>query len=338
MFFHGPSTPAPTRPSWSLSRAILGCMRRSRLSMARQVTQSAVKAAGQAQRRWRAVALDLDGTTLTSQQILALRTIEAIRRADLAGLQIIIATGRPAPAVQRFVDELALPKSIPAVCFNGACALYLQARNSEQVADRREVFFSEALTLEATRQVLKVCHEFGWCASFCGPLGSSAAPKNAEHEGLLCQFESLEGVTQERVADCMELLAAGECPLKVVAMSTNPEACAAQARAALPEQLVHIVAAEMHVEFLSPLANKGHALAKLCDHILGIALQNVIAFGDNNNDQEMLRLVGEGVAMRNAKDAVKAVAKRVSAWTNDDDGVARELDNILQTDFGMEFS
>lgn len=306
--------------------------------MARQITKSAVKIVRQAQRRWRAVALDLDGTTLTSQHILAPQTIEAIRRADLAGLQIIIATGRPAPAVQRFVDELALPKAIPAVCFNGACTLYLQARNSDQVADRRQVLFSETLTFEATRQVLRVCHQFGWCASFCGPLSASAAPQNAEHEKLLCQFESQEGVTQERVADCMELLAAGEFPLKVVAMSTDPEACAAQARAALPEQLVHIVAAEMHVEFLSPLANKGHALAQLCEGTLGIALQNVIAFGDNNNDQEMLRLVGEGVAMRNAKDPVKAVAKRVSAWTNDEDGVARELDHILKTDFGNEFS
>jgi len=49
----------------------------------------------------------------------------------------------------------------------------------------------------------------------------------------------------------------------------------------------------------------------------------------NNNDKEMLELVGEGVAMRNAKESIKAIANRVSEWTNDDEGVARELEVLL---------
>jgi len=132
-------------------------------------------------------------------------------------------------------------------------------------------------------------------------------------------------VKQERIADCAEILARGDTPLKVVAMSQDPEASAAQARATLPEDLVHIVAAEMHIEFLSPGINKGQSLARLCQESLGLALEDVIAFGDNHNDKEMLTLVGEGVAMKNAKEDVKAIANRVLEWTNDEDGVAREL-------------
>ena len=50
---------------------------------------------------------------------------------------------------------------------------------------------------------------------------------------------------------------------------------------------------------------------------------------DNNNDVEMLAAVGEGVAMGNALERVKAKADRVSAWTNEQDGVARELEAMV---------
>lgn len=287
----------------------------------------------------RAVALDMDGTTLSSRHGLAPRTAEAIRRADAAGLRVVIATGRPAVALQPFVDQLALPGPVPAVCFNGACTLFLQAEASrppapvgqgpEAEGQTGRVVFAETLTLEAAEQVLGLCRELDWCASYCRALASAAAPRGAEHERLLRSFERLEGVRQERLPGFDAFLAAGELPLKVVAMADDPDANAAQARAALPEGLVNIIAAEQHVEFVSPDVNKGKALARLCSEELGVALQDVIAFGDNNNDREMLRLVGEGVAMGNAKDAVKAVADRTCAWTNDQEGVARELEQLL---------
>merc|ERR1712060_1035155 len=105
-------------------------------------------------------------------------------------------------------------------------------------------------------------------------------------------------------------------------MADNPEESAARAREALPEGLVHIVPAEMHVEFTSPPVNKGAGLARLCAETLGIALQDVVAFGDNHNDRNMLELVGEGVAMRNAKEGTKQAADRVSRWSNDEEGIA----------------
>ena len=43
----------------------------------------------------------------------------------------------------------------------------------------------------------------------------------------------------------------------------------------------------------------------------------------------MLREVDEGVAMANAKASVKALATRVSQWSNDEDGVARELEALF---------
>lgn len=57
---------------------------------------------------------------------------------------------------------------------------------------------------------------------------------------------------------------------------------------------------------------------------LGIEMKDVMAFGDNFNDVEMLQTVGFGVAMGNGEDAAKAAAKYVCPSV-DDDGVWRGL-------------
>ena len=71
------------------------------------------------------------------------------------------------------------------------------------------------------------------------------------------------------------------------------------------------------VEILSPNVHKGHGLKQLCDEI-GVSLEEVIAFGDGDNDIEFLTLAGMGIAMKNARDTLKAVADEITEWTNDE--------------------
>jgi Cof subfamily protein (haloacid dehalogenase superfamily) len=71
------------------------------------------------------------------------------------------------------------------------------------------------------------------------------------------------------------------------------------------------------VEILSPNVHKGHGLKQLCQEI-GVPLDEVIAFGDGDNDIEFLELAGKGIAMKNARDTLKAVADEVTEWTNDE--------------------
>jgi len=241
-----------------------------------------------------------------------------------AGAQVVVATGRPSLALQPFIEQLGLPHEVPTLCFNGACAMMMSRSACPQV------LFSEGLSMMMAKSVLSFCQRASWCASYCVASGPAlAAPANPEHERMLSRFESLEGTRQERVADLDEVLASGRLPLKIVAMVEDPEACAAEARKELAKDLVHIIAAEMHVEFLNPAVNKGRSLARLCSEVVRVPLDEVVAYGDNHNDIEMLCLVGDGVAMANAKDAVKSVANRVCQWDNDEEGVAKDLAELL---------
>jgi hydroxymethylpyrimidine pyrophosphatase-like HAD family hydrolase len=54
-------------------------------------------------------------------------------------------------------------------------------------------------------------------------------------------------------------------------------------------------------------------------------MDNVAAFGDGDNDKEMLQWAGLGVAMQNARDVTKAAADVVLELTNDQHGVAEFL-------------
>lgn len=79
--------------------------------------------------------------------------------------------------------------------------------------------------------------------------------------------------------------------------------------------------------FAARNADKKVAITKLCEH-LGISLSQVAAFGDDVNDKSMIESVGIGVAMDNAVDEVKAVAKFVCE-SNDNDGVARFIEEYI---------
>lgn len=85
-----------------------------------------------------------------------------------------------------------------------------------------------------------------------------------------------------------------------------------------------------HPSFLEILAkgiNKGSALKWLCEK-KGINREEVIAFGDNYNDIEMIEYAGVGVAMGNAEEDVKKKADYVSL-SNNEDGVGKFLNNFL---------
>ena len=82
-----------------------------------------------------------------------------------------------------------------------------------------------------------------------------------------------------------------------------------------------------NAEFNAAGVDKGVGLAMLRTK-LGIDRMHVIAFGDNENDLEMLEGAGIGVAMGNSKQYVKDAANEVTA-DNDHDGVAEFLEKFF---------
>src|SRR3982074_1019719 len=81
------------------------------------------------------------------------------------------------------------------------------------------------------------------------------------------------------------------------------------------------------VEVVNPQVSKSRALAMVADR-LGIARGEVCAIGDNLNDQDMVSWAGFGVAMGNAPEALKAVAKYVTGSIGEA-GVAQVIERFV---------
>lgn len=84
---------------------------------------------------------------------------------------------------------------------------------------------------------------------------------------------------------------------------------------------------DYYLEFLNLNANKGSGLEALASSY-SIDLNDVIAFGDATNDIPMLQKAGLGIAMKNAHPDVCSAAHKVSAWSNDEDAIAKEWELI----------
>ena len=95
----------------------------------------------------------------------------------------------------------------------------------------------------------------------------------------------------------------------------------------LPDDLTVVRTAPFYLEIISKKISKGQGIRQVCEYI-GIRPEEVIAFGDAENDISMIQVAGMGIAMGNAEPAVKEVADRITL-TNNEDGIAVALEQIL---------
>jgi len=86
--------------------------------------------------------------------------------------------------------------------------------------------------------------------------------------------------------------------------------------------------AHNNIEVTSKKATKANALKELCG-ILDIEKENIVVFGDSNNDMDMIEFAGIGVAMANGEEEIKKNAD-IIAESCDDNGVAKILERILE--------
>ena len=97
------------------------------------------------------------------------------------------------------------------------------------------------------------------------------------------------------------------------------------------DELAFVMSHEMaHGEGKHVVTGVQKAMAlSIVAHSLDVQSKNIIAFGDEHNDLELLDYAGWGVAMQNATNQLKAVANDVTPKTNDEDGLADYLEEFL---------
>ncbi len=245
-------------------------------------------------------AIDLDDTALRSDKQMSPRVLAALRDWQARGHRLIIATGRPPRAVQSLPLEL---HEVPWICYNGA-----------EIHSQGAIIYNNLIPALAAQQIVVQVRQT-----------LPAAIIGLEIDGELHLSREMVRPTPYRVTELHTL--AHRATAKILVWHDPVEELLPHL-ATLPSA-ARLLYSEKYkfVQILAQQADKVAALRFLIEQ-WGATLDNVVAFGDDTNDIEMIRQSGLGVAMANAVAEVKAVARR-HAPTNDEDGVACVLEELL---------
>ncbi|WP_347550777.1 Cof-type HAD-IIB family hydrolase [Pseudalkalibacillus hwajinpoensis] len=261
------------------------------------------------------IAIDLDGTLLNDEKNISERTKSVILEAKRQGHHVAIATGRPYRASVRYYNELMLDS--PIVNFNGAYV--------HHPLDHSFGTFHSPMELETAKSIIESCSEIN--------------VKNIMVEVLddvyLHQHDEL--IMKNMIMDQSSIYT-GEIHtnLKVdpTSLLIHPhEEQLANLRTMLKEHHAEMIehrvwTAPLNViEIVRAGLNKAVGLKRLANHF-NVPQDRIIAFGDEDNDLEMIEYAGTGVAMGNAINQLKNIANEITL-TNEQDGLAAFLEERL---------
>jgi Cof subfamily protein (haloacid dehalogenase superfamily) len=259
--------------------------------------------------RIRLIALDIDGTLLTSTKQISPATHAAVQAVTEHGVQVVLASARSPTALRLLMAELSI--SGFAIAYTGGMLCRLSPDlevPTEVIAERRMPLMSARAVL---RQALDRELSVGW---YTGDI--------AHIPGWDDALRTEYAVTGEQPIVDSNLLTSGEAPHKILCIAGAPGLVTELHLLAndLPRDCVGQFSHTTYLEVTRQGVNKADALATLGQH-LGIAPSEMAAMGDQENDIGMVKAAGVGIAMGNGIPSVQAAADWVTA-TNDQDGVA----------------
>ena len=268
---------------------------------------------------YRLIALDMDGTVLTSEKVISPRTAAAMHKALDSGKEVMFATGRcPAEMREHFA---AFPKMTYAMCLSGA--LVQNIRTGETLADI-------TISLDLAEQVLKLAEGLDAMVSvYAGDdvFVEKRRRGNMAYFGCQCFAALYEGCAIW-VDDIHEALEQRGNQVHKINFYCHTEADWKRAGELLSDLPLSFASGIPNNFEISPQGvNKGRGLEMLCEAV-GIPIEQAIAVGDEGNDLAMIRAAGLGVAMGNAIPPVKDAADAHTADC-DHDGVALAIETYL---------
>lgn len=268
------------------------------------------------------IGFDLDDTLLTSNKELTLYTKEVLMKAIRQGTVVLPATGRPLCGL---TEEI---RNFPGI-------RYALTANGARLLDMKEgtILYECLVPRETTEKLLNIFLQYDALVEiYYEGVGFAQEDKLQRIHEFFPRQAMAEYVltTRKMVKDVRRKFEETDLPSdKVQAVFKTLE----EKERALKEVLSKVEGIEAvsslgnNIEVNVKGVNKGSSLVRLGE-MLGIRREEIMAFGDGENDIAMMEAVGFGVAMENGLDAVKAAARYITA-SNNEDGVAKAIEKYV---------
>lgn len=264
------------------------------------------------------IALDLDGTLLTDDKKISARTKQVLFKAKEEGHIVVISTGRPHRASINYYYELGL--DTPMVNFNGALIHHPQNRNWDAL--------HTPMPIRTAHKIIEACYDLRVNNILAEVLDDVYI--DSFDSKLIGFFDEIEDEAPYVIGNLKQKLE--EDPTSILVYPEEEQV--QQLRSHLDDYHAEVIehrkwgAPWNVIEIIKKGMNKAVGLQKIA-HYFDIPKDQIIAFGDEDNDLEMIDYAGVGVAMGNAIDELKSLAKHVTA-TNEEDGIGAFLEEYLK--------
>lgn len=267
--------------------------------------------------KYKLLVLDLDGTLTNSKKEITPFTQEVLLKAQQQGLHLVLASGRPTYGIVPLAKTLKMEEYGGFILsFNGGKVLEVKTG---------KVFYEQALPPDVIPLIYQRSYEAG--LTILSYNGKYILTENAEDKYV--QYESF--LTKMKVKETDDFLNNLQMPADKCLIVGEPEDLVPleeKLRQELGSRLNVYRSEPFYLEVVPKGIDKAASLERLLERIQ-IKREEVVAIGDGYNDLSMIRYAGLGVAMANAQPPVKSNADQITKFTNDEDGVAHFVLDLL---------
>lgn len=242
------------------------------------------------------------------------QTIAALRAAHAAGIHVVIATGRMFRSVLPYAEAARI--EAPLVCYQGAAVVDPATR---------AWLLHEPIPLALAREAVGAVQDEGFALN-CYVDDDLYVAEVTEHARSYADFQS---IPLHEVGDLLGWIEQPPTKLVVVDDPARLDALRPRLEERFGERLFIAKSLPYFLELASPTISKGTGLAFVAEH-LGFTAERTVAFGDGENDLELLEWAGFGIAVENATDALKARADWICP-SAEGQGVARAIEAYLDS-------
>lgn len=265
---------------------------------------------------YKMIALDLDGTLNNDEKKITEKTREALLAVQQHGVTVVLASGRQAPGLAREAKALDLKN------YHGLLLSYNGGRIQD--ATTGNILFDQAIDRTTALRFLRHLEAYPELSPIVDD-GESIFTTDARRHKVQDESRNnnLKVEIVENIADAVE--ARGFAPVKILTAAPNEILVPRleDIRRGFEDELSFVQSAPWFYEATVKGVSKSTSLAIVCER-LGIARDEVMAFGDAQNDMSMLNFAGHGVAMGNACPELKEMADEITL-SNNEDGIAASL-------------
>lgn len=267
--------------------------------------------------KYKAIALDLDGTLKSSEKIILPKTKKILMDLSKRGVIIILASGRPTKGLEAEALELELDKvGGYLLSFNGASVIDFKSKRS---------IYQKTLTVEQAHKMYD--HGKSYDLSVITYDDTNIITEDNEDQYVI-QESNVTTMTINTVKSFKENVNSN---VNKLLMTGNPDYVATiidEFVVPFGDELSIYRSEPYFIEVMSKGIDKGASLQCLLDDI-GLNKSELISFGDGYNDLSMIEFAGLGVAMENAVDDVKNRAN-ITTKSNNDEGIYDVLSRLVE--------